>query len=150
MRFRSVLSALLVLGSCTSSPPELPLDGIVSPILAEDRIPGAVIVVGSSDRVLYRKAFGTASLDTIYDLASCTKVVATTTAAMQLVEQGRLGLDDPVEKHLPYFEGRGMTVRKLLVHRSGFPAYFRPKARDSDGILREFLALKPVQGTVYS
>jgi len=81
--------------------------------------------------VIYRKAFGNRSLeptrqpmtaDTIFDIASLTKVVATTPAIMQLVEQGRIRLNDPVVKYIPEFgqNGKGdITVRDLLTHYSG-------------------------------
>src|ERR1700749_4074145 len=62
---------------------------------------------------------------TIYDLASLTKVVGTTTALMVLFDQGKIGLDDPVQKSLPGFTGGAkdqVTVRMLLEHRSGLPA----------------------------
>ncbi len=94
-------------------------------------MPGAVVVVGRGDTVLYEKAFGQRAvaplaermtLDTVFDLASLTKVVATTTAVMQLVEHGKLRLTDPVASWVPGF-GRygkgGITIRHLLTHVSG-------------------------------
>ena len=78
----------------------------------DGNIPGAVIIVGSGDDILYRKAFGYRArrprplpmrVDTIFDLASLTKVIATTTAVMQLVEQGKLRLDAPVVDYWPGF-----------------------------------------------
>ena len=98
------------------------------------RIPGAVVLIGDRDRILYRRAFGHRALkpqpeamteDTRFDLASLTKVVATTTAALQLIEQGKLGLEDPVARYWPQFAAYGkaaITVRQLLTHTSGFPA----------------------------
>ena len=95
------------------------------------KIPGAVILVGSDDRVVYRKAFGFRAKQpkklpmttaTLFDLASLTKVIATTTAVMQLVEQGRLQLDDPIAKYWPAFAANGkaaITVRQALTHYSG-------------------------------
>src|SRR5579864_6883614 len=62
------------------------------------------------------------TLDTIFDLASLTKVIATTTAVMQLVEQGKIRLNDPVAKYLPDFAQNGkedITIRQLLTHYSG-------------------------------
>ncbi|HVN39341.1 MAG TPA: serine hydrolase [Myxococcota bacterium] len=94
-------------------------------------VPGAVVVVGHEGRVVYREAFGHRTLapspvpmtaDTIFDLASLTKPIATATAVMQLVEEGRLRLDDPVAKYWPEFAARGksrITVRDLLTHFSG-------------------------------
>lgn len=94
-------------------------------------LPGAVVLVGRGDEVLYEKAFGqravapapeAMTLDTMFDLASLTKVVATTSAVMHLVEAGRVRLNDPVAAFVPGFEryGKaGITVRQLLTHVSG-------------------------------
>src|SRR5215475_8197571 len=85
------------------------LDGIISRAIENHEIPGATLIVGHDGQVLYRKAFGQRSLepgrsamtlDTIFDLASLTKVVATTTAVMQLFEQGKFRLNDPVAKYI--------------------------------------------------
>ena len=88
-------------------------------------------MVGHDGQVIYRKAYGSRSLeprrepmtlDTIFDLASLTKVIVTTTAVMQLVEQGKVRLNDPVAKYLPEFAQNGkadITVRQLLTHYSG-------------------------------
>lgn len=92
-----------------------------------------MVLVGEHGRVAYRAAFGWKSLEpapapldaaAIFDLASVTKVVATTTAVMQLVEAGRLGLDRPVADYWPAFAANGkaaITVRQLLTHTSGLP-----------------------------
>ncbi|MCX5893004.1 MAG: serine hydrolase, partial [Deltaproteobacteria bacterium] len=96
--------------------------------------PGAVILVGNQGRVVYKKGFGlrtsspypqAMTTDTIFDLASMTKVVATTTAVMQLVDAGRLRLDDPAAKYWPEFAGNGkggITIRQLMMHTSGLRA----------------------------
>ena len=95
------------------------------------KTPGAVVLVGNQGRVVYRRAFGYRALepkkipmteDTIFDLASLTKAVATTTAVMQLAEQGRLDIEAPVVRYWPAFgtNGKGkITVRQLLSHYSG-------------------------------
>lgn len=98
--------------------------------------PGAVVVVGRRDTILYAEGFGRFTWDrrshvpkpaeSLWDIASLTKVVATTTAAALLVEQGRLNLDAPVAAFLPAFTGGGksaVTVRMLLNHTSGLPPY---------------------------
>ncbi len=147
-----VIGIVLVaaLSACTAAAPApaSPLDTLVPAILEQDRIPGAVVLSGDLEKVSYRKAFGTVKVDTIFDLASCTKVVATTTAAMMLVEQGKLSLDDPLGKYVKCFEGRDITLRELLQHRSGLPAYLIPKAATPEEILREFSALKPGKKTL--
>lgn len=107
------------------------IDQIVATGIADGRMPGAVVVVGRGDTVLFEKAYGQRAvvplaermtLDTVFDMASLTKVVATTTAVMQLVERGVVRLTDPVATWVPGFEkyGKGsVTVRHLLTHVSG-------------------------------
>ncbi|MGB8062726.1 MAG: serine hydrolase [Candidatus Sulfotelmatobacter sp.] len=107
------------------------VDAIIHQAIADGNIPGAVLVVGHDGKVIYRKAYGERSLeprrqpmtlDTIFDLASLTKVIATTTAVMQLMEQGKVRLNDPVAKYLPEFAQNGkedITIRQLLTHYSG-------------------------------
>jgi len=109
------------------------IDGIVLEAIRDEQIPGAVVLVGHDGQVVYRKAFGERSLeprreamtvDTIFDLASLTKVIATTTAVMQLVEKGRIRVNDPVAKYIPEFGENGkeeITIRELLTHYSGLP-----------------------------
>jgi uncharacterized protein YbbC (DUF1343 family)/CubicO group peptidase (beta-lactamase class C family) len=107
------------------------LDPIINDAIAERQIPGAVLIVGHDGQVVYRKAYGSRAieprreamtLDTVFDCASLTKVVATTTALMQLWEQGKFRMNDPVAKYLPEFGQNGkqdITIRQLLVHYSG-------------------------------
>src|ERR1700738_2719547 len=92
------------------------LDPLMEKAVADQNIPGGVLLVGHNGRVVYRKAFGWRSLeperepmtvDTIFDLASLTKCVATTTAVMQLFEEGRVRLNDPVAAYLPEFAQNG-------------------------------------------
>jgi len=113
------------------------LDGGIAEIVHEEigagRLPGAVILVGIGGKVVYRQAFGDRSLlpvrkpmtvDTIFDAASLTKVVATTTAVMQLNERGLLDLDKPVASYWPAFASNGkarITIRDLMTHYSGLP-----------------------------
>jgi uncharacterized protein YbbC (DUF1343 family)/CubicO group peptidase (beta-lactamase class C family) len=113
-------------------PPDLSvLDSIIQTAVQKHDIPGAVLLVGHDGQVVYRKAFGERSIepkheamtaDTIFDLASLTKVIATNTAVMQLVEQGKIRLNDPVVKYIPEFGQNGksdIVVRDLLTHYSG-------------------------------
>jgi uncharacterized protein YbbC (DUF1343 family)/CubicO group peptidase (beta-lactamase class C family) len=126
--------AIAAVGAQTASPNRLRvLDGVVEEAIRDGQIPGAVVLVWHDGSVIYDKAFGhraleprpeRMTLDTIFDLASLTKVVATTTAIMQLVERGQLRLNDPVAKYIPEFAQNGkedMTVRELLTHHSGLP-----------------------------
>jgi uncharacterized protein YbbC (DUF1343 family)/CubicO group peptidase (beta-lactamase class C family) len=111
------------------------LDAILDPIMekavSDREIPGGVLLIGHNGRILYRKAFGFRSLEparepmtrnTIFDLASLTKCIATTTSVMKLVQDGRVRLNDPVAKYLPEFAQNGkqdITVRELFTHYSG-------------------------------
>ena len=107
------------------------VDSIIEQAITDANIPGAVLVVGHDGAVVYRKAYGNRALepkpeamtlDTVFDLASLTKVIATTTAMMQLVEQGKVRMNDPVAKYLPEFAQNGkedITVRQLMTHYSG-------------------------------
>jgi CubicO group peptidase (beta-lactamase class C family) len=111
------------------------IDRVVRRGLDAGGFPGAAVVVGREGYSVFQKGFGkldwrpgsaAVSADrTIYDLASLTKVVATTTAAMLLFDEGKLELDAPVSKYLSEFAGGEkdrVTVRHLLTHRSGLPA----------------------------
>jgi uncharacterized protein YbbC (DUF1343 family) len=106
------------------------LQSITEEAIRDGYIPGAVIVVGHNGRIVHRQAYGdralvpqreAATVDTIYDVASLTKVIATTPAIMKLVEQGKLRLAEPVTTYLPEFQGgkSEITVRDLLTHMSG-------------------------------
>ena len=107
------------------------IDRLMEEAITATLTPGAVVLIGRGDEVLYEKAYGRRALvtavepmttDTIFDLASLTKVVATTTAVMRLIEQGRIRLNDSVASVIPGFEryGKGdITVRHLLTHVSG-------------------------------
>jgi uncharacterized protein YbbC (DUF1343 family)/CubicO group peptidase (beta-lactamase class C family) len=107
------------------------IDAHVREAIADKKLPGAVVLVGQGDRVHYQKAIGNRAvvpavepmtLDTIFDLASLTKVVATTTSVMILIEEGKIRLTDRVSSYVPGFEryGKGnITIRHLLTHVSG-------------------------------
>jgi CubicO group peptidase (beta-lactamase class C family) len=107
----------------------------------DSAFPGAVVVVGNRDGILFDASAGhldwksspTPDMHTLWDLASLTKVVALTTAMMQLVEQNRINLDAPVQRYLPEFTGRfkdQVTVRHLLTHSAGLPAW-RPLYKEA-------------------
>ncbi|HEX9119631.1 MAG TPA: serine hydrolase [Terriglobales bacterium] len=109
------------------------LDRIFNQAVAERQIPGAVVLVGHDGKVVFRKAYGYRSLeprreamtlDTIFDMASLTKCMATAVAVMQLVQGGQVRLNDAVARYLPEFGTQGkqeITVRQLLTHYSGLP-----------------------------
>jgi uncharacterized protein YbbC (DUF1343 family)/CubicO group peptidase (beta-lactamase class C family) len=109
------------------------IDAAVSESIARKDAPGAVVLVGRNGRVVFRKAYGQRALvpspepmtvDTVFDLASLTKVLATATSVMTLVEAGKLRLAEPVARSLPDFAAGGgeraaVTVEQLLTHRAG-------------------------------
>src|SRR4051812_49474048 len=97
--------------------------------------PGASVIVGRKGAAVYEKGFGRLSWSetstpvdaqrTIYDIASLSKVVGTTTAIMILYDEKKIGLDDPVVNYIPTFGGGDkdrVTIRQLLTHTSGLPA----------------------------
>ena len=116
---------------------------VIDDAIAARELPGAVVVVGHGGKVIFQKAYGVRKLDgdqgldgssapaepmtddTIFDMASLTKPLATATAVMQLYEQGMVQIDDPVQKYLPDFnpsndpQRADVTVRMLLTHYSG-------------------------------
>jgi len=107
------------------------VDAVVQRAVASGRIPGAVVLVGHDGEVVYHKAFGWRALeprreamteDTIFDLASLTKSIATAPSVMLLVQSGQVRLNDPVARYIPEFARNGkaeITVRQLLTHFSG-------------------------------
>ena len=111
------------------------IDHVVGRGITAGGYPGAAVVVGRKGAAVWQKGFGrldwnkkspkVSATQTIYDLASLTKVVATTTAIMILYDEGKVELDAPVRTYLPAFTGGlkdQVTVRELLEHRSGLPA----------------------------
>ena len=118
---------------------------LINRAIAANELPGAVVLVGHGGKVVFRQAYGERKLagepgldgsptpaepmteDTIFDLASLTKPLATAPAVMQLFEQGKVQFDDPVQKYLPDFNAAhdpqrsAVTVRMLLTHTSGEP-----------------------------
>lgn len=118
------------------------VDSVVNAAVAAGSIPGAVVSVVKDGETVYLKAFGNKSVlpdtvamttDVVFDLASCSKCVGTTLSFMQLIENGKVGLHDPVDKYIPGFRpwlpegGKGtpvkITVEHLLTHSSGIDSY---------------------------
>jgi CubicO group peptidase (beta-lactamase class C family) len=118
--------------------------------------PGAVLVFGRDQKVLYNKAFGHYTYDinssevnkkSIFDLASVSKVVGTTSAAMLLVDRGELDLDDKVIKYLPEFNNNGkeeITIRNLLLHNSGLTAFkkYYDEFTSAEEVVNNIMSLK--------
>lgn len=132
------------------------LDAVIGKAVSDGLIPGAVLLVGHNGAVVYQKAYGSRalvperepmSLDTVFDAASLTKVIATSSAMMRLVEEGKVRTNDRVTQYLPEFQGgkSEITVRDLLTHFSGLrPDLDMPPAwRGYDTGIRLALADKP-------
>lgn len=144
------------------------IDALVAKDIAAKKLPGAVVVIGHKGKIVYRKAFGNRALvpnvepmtvDTIFDAASLTKVVATTTCIMKLVEEGKLRLNDTVGMFFPEIEdanAKKVTIQQLLTHTSGYAPDFDLKVKwtGRDGMLaalkKEKLRTPPGTKFVYS
>ena len=112
----------------------LRVDSAINACMQKRVIPGAVLGVVSHGQMLYEKAYGDKAIfpsrepmdvNTVFDLASCTKPLATAISILILNERGLLDLNDPVRKYIPEFKssGRDITVMHLLTHTSGLPVY---------------------------
>ena len=106
------------------------IDAAINQAIQDGRLPGAVLVIGHDGHVVYRKAYGNRALapqtepmtvDTIFDCASLTKVVSTTSSLMKLFEQGKFRLNDRITQYIPEFQGgkSDITIRNLMTHFSG-------------------------------
>ena len=117
------------------------MNSVINAEIAQHHLPGAVVLVSRKGRIIWEKSYGSRAVeparepmtvDTIFDLASLTKVVATATSIMILVERGKLSLADPVSLYLPELKGEGrekITIEQLLIHRSGYAPDFDLKQR---------------------
>lgn len=120
------------------------IDKIIDDAITTGSIPGAVLIVGRNDKIVKRKAYGyrafkpkkeTMTIDTIFDMASCSKPVGTASMTMKLYEENKLNFDDPISKYIPEFgenEKGDITIRHLLTHSSGLPAYTQVKSIRAD------------------
>ena len=126
----------------TAAPDFTPVSTLINQAIAAKKLPGAVVLIGHDDKAVFEQAYGDRKLagepdlngkpspaepmteDTIFDMASLTKSLATATAIMQLYEAGKLQFDDPAAKYIPVFAVNGketVTIRELLTHYSGLP-----------------------------
>lgn len=133
------------------------VEKFINESIANSSFPGAVLLVGNRDSIIYQKAFGHFTYDknsqevstsTIYDLASLTKVIATTTAIMLLVDRKMISLDDKVITYIPEFRDNGkdgITIRNLLKHNSGLPAWkkFYPDKKNKQEVIDDICKTKP-------
>ena len=125
------------------------IDGLVEKSIHDKETPGAVVLVGHKGKIVFRKAYGNRALvpnvekmtiDTIFDVASLTKPIATATSIMILVEEGKIRLNDTIGKFIPEIKDEAVkkvTIQQLLTHVSGFKPDFdlREKWTGNDGML---------------
>jgi uncharacterized protein YbbC (DUF1343 family)/CubicO group peptidase (beta-lactamase class C family) len=132
------------------------LDSVIQEAVRKDQIPGAVVIVGQEGKLVYQKAYGSRALvpsrepmtiDTIFDIASLTKVIATTSSIMKLVEQGRVRINDRVTEYIPEYQGgkSEITVRHLLTHYSGLRPFFQLESGGYAGGIRMAVNDPPVE-----
>ncbi|MBI5474242.1 MAG: serine hydrolase [Ignavibacteriae bacterium] len=144
------------------------LDSIMHNALADSTFPAAQLCVIKDNFIVYNKAFGRytydvnapqTNLQTMFDMASLTKVVATTSAVMKLCDEKKLSLDDKVSKFVPAFAKgtkSNITIRHLMLHNSGLPPFrqlwkFVPEAKDAiDSVYATSLVANPGDTTIYS
>ncbi|HSW93493.1 MAG TPA: serine hydrolase domain-containing protein [Gammaproteobacteria bacterium] len=127
---------------------------LIQKSIAEGKYPGAIVLIAHHGHIIYRGVFGNRRIlphpapmtfNTIFDLASLTKVVATTPAIMQLIEEGKLELDAPVKKYWPEFAAHGkqsVTIRELLTHTSGLPEGISSEATHRADVLQDIINMK--------
>ncbi|WP_288739904.1 serine hydrolase domain-containing protein [uncultured Rheinheimera sp.] len=170
MKIKGVLFSLLCCFSTVVLAAE-PYDRIaplVEKAISDKQLPGAVVLVGRGEQILYHKAFGfktyspaaaVTTTDTVFDLASLTKPLVTTTLIMQLVEQGELRLTDPVGKYLKQLNDaqvKNITIVQLLTHSSGLAdgfdrrEFWQGKADLEQQLAKLKLKTRPDQQFVYS
>jgi len=144
------------------------LDDVITQAIRDSAFPGAQLVVVKDNIIAYSKAFGTYSYEpsareidhsTLYDLASLTKVVATTAAIMKLFDQGKVSLDDSVFRYIPKFseaKKSAVTLRHLLLHTGGLPPFrklydvCKTSEEALDSIYATPLVATPGDTTIYS
>jgi beta-glucosidase-like glycosyl hydrolase/CubicO group peptidase (beta-lactamase class C family) len=125
---------------------ETEIDSIATAAIAKGAMPGAVVLVAKDGKVAFHKAYGTLSFDskepvtteTVYDLASVTKISATTMAVMRLYDEGKLKLDDELQQYIPWLAGTdkaNIKVREVLLHQAGLIPFipFYKETIDSTG-----------------
>lgn len=117
------------------------MDSVIEESISRSELPGAVVLVARKGRVVWEKAYGSRAVeptreamttDTVFDLASLTKVIATATSIMILVERGQVRLNDPLSRFIPEIKGEGkerITIEQLLTHRSGYGPDFDLRER---------------------
>jgi len=144
------------------------IDSLMNYAVSNEFFPGGVLLVGHKEKIIYKNSFGKqtydknaerTTVDAIFDLASLTKVISTTSAVMLLVDQNKINLDDKVIKYLPEFDNNGkdsISIKNLLLHNSGLIAFrkyhemYSTKTEVISSIMNEKLEYQIGSKTVYS
>lgn len=173
MKFKTIFILslnLLILNLCAQNKSYdlKDVESVVNNGIKDKAYPGAVVLIWQNGNILYENSFGKFTYDenssdvninTMFDLASLTKVIATTTATMLCLDRGLFNLDDKVVKYIPEFgknNKENVTIRNLLLHNSGLPAFIRfyEKGLNNNEVLNEIYSSKleniPGEKTIYS
>ena len=169
MGFRVIITALLsLIGTVSYAGDFSELDNLISDGISRGYFPGAQIIVGNENEIIYKQNYGNFTYDefsnavtdeSLFDIASVTKVVATTTSVMILYNNGMLDINDYVRKYLPEFSGNGkdeIRIINLLLHNSGLEAWkpFYKTCSTREDVIREIfntgLDYSPGTKTLYS
>ncbi|MBR1798410.1 MAG: serine hydrolase [Bacteroidales bacterium] len=154
------ITTMMRLNTCSA------IDSIIGQAISQKAMPGGQLVVMHHGKMMLNKCYGRQTYDslsdavnqqTIYDLASLTKVLSTTLALMKLYDEGRIALDDPISRHLPYLQStnkRRITIRQAMSHCAGLKAFdsYWKQANGHDSIMQLVVAspLMPGHSMVYS
>lgn len=165
---RSILLILiLIISQLSFSQSFTKVDSIINNAIRDSVFPGAAIIIGTKDKILYQDSYGhytyvksspAVNNSSMFDMASLTKVFATTMCMMKLVDEGKVDLNAKVVSYLPEFASEGkenIKIRNLLLHNSGLKAYYMPKKGEGakeiiDTIMHFPLSYPTGSKTVYS
>ena len=167
MKRFSLIALFLIFTQITFPQSFVKVDSIINNAIVDSVFPGASVIIGTKENVLYKNSYGHYTYDSsspsvrnnsMFDLASLTKVFATTMCMMKLVDEGKVNLDKKVSSYLPEFANNRKSeikVRNLLLHNSGLKAYYMPKKSETakeiiDTIMHFPLSYPTGSKTVYS
>jgi CubicO group peptidase (beta-lactamase class C family) len=150
MKLFSLIITILFIHSVQASP-WADVDQMIRKGVSQALIPGAVLSVGNADKILIQDAYGKGpvggphSENTIYDLASLTKVVGTTSSMMVLIEKGQVHLNDKLNHYFPEFTGGlkdTVTIEDVMRHKSGLPADISVRSNDTyEGFIKRVIGV---------
>jgi len=140
---RRLTAVIFLFALCAQAHQFSGVDYIIQKAIGDHHTPGATVIIGTSEQILYHQAYGhftynasSTVVDTahMFDLASLTKVIATTSCIMKLVDSGQLSIEDSVVSYIPAFgqnHKAGVRIKHCLLHTSGLPAYYSPSSSQS-------------------